>query len=305
MLDSAKKTSPEKFDAALERGGFVAVERSIRQGDTQCFVCVHSGKNDKNPDQPYIVVAFRGSENDVGDWLTNADATPASEFNFGAVHQGFYKAYMSVQDEVLAAIAKARDDYGKDTPVFFTGHSLGGALAVVATRLNAAATAGACYTYGCPRVGNYEFFKGLKTPIYRIVNSSDLVPRVPPGAWSKLILGLLKLLAFVSAKSPWLSGLFESMKGFVDKINDYRHHGDMRFLPDLPSAKIEDSSSHIRQLQVLSNPNQLDMVQWFFRHAAVSFGMPVKSHSMKLYRNKLLKVANNRMEPYENGQVQI
>jgi hypothetical protein len=58
-------------------------------------------------------------------------------------------------------------------------------------------------------------------------------------------------------------------------------------------------------LQVLSNPNQLDMVQWFFRHAAVSFGMPVKSHSMKLYRNKLLKVANNRMERYENGQAQI
>ena len=299
LLASKKQTTPEEFDKALAKGGFRAIKRMIRTDNTQCFVCVHEGLGGSRNHQAYIVVAFRGTEKDIDDWLTNTDAIPASEFTSGPVHQGFYQAYKSVQRKVIDAIRKAKAQYGKDTPVFFTGHSLGGALAVVATRLNAPDTVGACYTYGCPRVGGYAFFKGLKTPVYRVVNSSDLVPTVPPGVWSYLVLHLLNALAFVSARWNSVSGFFEAAKGFVDKINDYRHHGDLRFLPDVPSANIDDNSKQLRELQVLSNPNRFDMIQWFFRHVFVSFGMPVKSHSMKLYRNKLLRVASTRIEPFE------
>ena len=305
LLASNKRTTQEKFDAALAQGGFKPIERSIRAGETQCFTCVHEGFGDEADHQPYIVVAFRGSEQKVEDWLTNADAIPASEFMSGPVHQGFYAAYKSVQQHVLNSIRTAQAQYGDETPVFFTGHSLGGALAVIATRLNAPNIVGGCYTYGAPRVGGYAFFKGLKTPVYRVVNSSDLVPKVPPGVWSYLLIGLLSLLSFLTARWEAVSTFFDSAKGFIDKINDYRHHGDLRFLPDMPSAKIDGVSKHVRELQVLSNPNQFDMIQWFYRHLLVSFGMPVKSHSMKLYRNKLLRIATNRMEPFDVGEQQI
>lgn len=304
LLESPKQTTVEKFDAALSRGGFKPITRLIRTDSTQCFVCVHEGFGSADH-KPYIVVAFRGSEKEVGDWLTNADAVPAAEFTTGRVHQGFYQSYKSIQGQVLDAVRSARAQYGQETPVFFTGHSLGGALAVVATRLNAPDEIGGCYTYGAPRVGDYAFFKGLKTPMYRIVNASDLVPRVPPGVWSYLLLGLCSLLSFLTARWQPVSDFFERLKGLVDKINDYRHHGDMRFLPDVPSANLDDASRHLRELEVLSNPNQFDMIQWFFRHVLVSFGMPVKSHSMKLYRNKLLRIARNRMQPFDVGETPL
>ena len=68
-------------------------------------------------------------------------------------------------------------------PLYITGHSLGGALAVIASiRITPPDRIAACYTYGCPRVGDAEFTNQLwKIPVYRQVHSSDIVPRVPFG----------------------------------------------------------------------------------------------------------------------------
>jgi len=308
VLRNERRLTRAQFDEVLAKGGFTCIDHNIRSDATQCFVCAHGGMGEAaegETNRPYLVVAFRGSEKDIDDWLTNVDAAPASEFTLGAVHQGFYTAYRSVQAEVLAAIRQGKEQFGEDTPVFFCGHSLGGALAVVATRLNAQDSNGACYTFGCPRVGAYDFFKGMKTPVYRVVNASDLVPRVPPGAWSYLLLKLLDFLAFITVRVEALSMLVKAVRGWVDRIDDYRHYGDMRFLPDIPSAGISDRSEQRRNLKVLNNPNHMDMVQWFYRHLAVSFGMPVRSHSMKLYRNKLLDVARTRMTPLQLDEPQI
>jgi len=38
----------------------------------------------------------------------------------------------------------------------------------------------ACYTFGSPRVGTSKFDRLVKCPHYRVVNSWDLVPGVPP-----------------------------------------------------------------------------------------------------------------------------
>ena len=39
----------------------------------------------------------------------------------------------------------------------------------------------ACYTLGSPKVGDRELSRVFKTPIYRVVNASDAVPRIPVG----------------------------------------------------------------------------------------------------------------------------
>ena len=37
----------------------------------------------------------------------------------------------------------------------------------------------ACYTFGSPRVGNNQYDRDFKSPIYRIVNTTDVVTVVP------------------------------------------------------------------------------------------------------------------------------
>ncbi len=75
----------------------------------------------------------------------------------------------------------------KSRPVYVTGHSLGGALALMATAELAnhedatiRDSIAACYTFGCPRAGDSSFDLYVKAPLYRITNGVDLVPAIPP-----------------------------------------------------------------------------------------------------------------------------
>ena len=67
-----------------------------------------------------------------------------------------------------------------------TGHSLGGALAVLlaATLLESSVPVKGLYTFGAPRVGKSDFAARLNEELtdaahWRIVNRNDLVPHVP------------------------------------------------------------------------------------------------------------------------------
>ena len=74
----------------------------------------------------------------------------------------------------------------KPRPVYLTGHSLGGALAMMATAElsnheddKLRDSIAACYTFGSPKVGNRSFDQFVKVPLYRVTNGIDLVPAVP------------------------------------------------------------------------------------------------------------------------------
>ena len=68
----------------------------------------------KNPSTNEVVISYRGTDNDVGDWTTNLGISTSQEKQAAAVY------------------ARVLHDYGIDAQgsnITFTGHSLGGGLA--------------------------------------------------------------------------------------------------------------------------------------------------------------------------------
>ena len=125
-------------------------------------------------DSPCLAILFRGSD-EAQDWGINARVYQDNFYNNGKVHRGFRKAYLSIKDELFTVIKD------HSLPIFITGHSLGAALALLATsELYENKYFDSCYTFGSPRIGNPEFIKSIKSnTIYRVINNSDIVTTVP------------------------------------------------------------------------------------------------------------------------------
>lgn len=124
----------------------------------------------------FHALVFRGTEN-VQDWVRNAEILLAPWEGPGRVHAGFLRAL----DEVWAELHPVLQ--GIETPIFYTGHSLGGAIAVLAAaRIDAEKRPLAVYTFGAPRCGDERFAQDhpLRQQTYRVVNNRDVVPLVPP-----------------------------------------------------------------------------------------------------------------------------
>jgi hypothetical protein len=176
--------------AKLKGGGFKLIgEFNDPKTDTQAFL-VSNGE--------YAVLAFRGTEvTKKKDIVTDVRASKVSIIE-GRVHRGFLDAYNSIRVDILKALKKVLG-----LPLYITGHSLGAALATVATNYLENEVVGgapmrdqiaACYTFGSPRVGNKQYDKEFKSAIYRIVNTTDIVTVVPLLAMGYLHIGDVRFL---------------------------------------------------------------------------------------------------------------
>lgn len=142
--------------------------------ETQAFVCGNAKT---------ILVAFRGTEPDkLEDWVSDVRFHKIKG-SVGKVHLGFSRALNKVWPDVRDYVDTIRT---KNQKLWFTGHSLGAALATLAaarTRLVEGVPVQGLYTFGHPRTGDKEFAHGLDSAlpgsIYRFVNNNDVVPRVP------------------------------------------------------------------------------------------------------------------------------
>lgn len=130
-------------------------------------------------DKERIVIIFRGTQpTQMADVSADLKTWPKrSEEVQGLVHTGFASALDYVWKDLEPFVDECvkRHDIKQ---VLFTGHSLGGALAVVAAARSK--YVGEVYTYGQPRVGNRKYSKQVKSKVYRFVNNNDIVPRIPP-----------------------------------------------------------------------------------------------------------------------------
>ena len=162
----------------------------ISESNTQVYV----GHNDE-----HIVVAFRGSESPTSidglkDWLvTNAfnylvapvgdSGTDFSDCGVGArLHKGFADALQTVWPKLHE---KASAIYEGERYVWVTGHSLGGALALLGGYRLDRNFVGVhqVYTFGAPMVGNKMLAESIQSAmdnkIYRYVDDRDFVPKLP------------------------------------------------------------------------------------------------------------------------------
>jgi len=168
-------------EARFREAGLPQV-RYFHGESTQCYAA-HN--------EDFVLVAFSGSDmreregNNVfdalADWMVNLRFGTVPSERGGRVHKGFVEALEEVWgpregDEGLEAYLDGLCGDGRRR-VWFTGHSLGGALATLAAGHYGRAPE--VYTFGAPRVGDREYVESLDTPVYRFVNGRDVVPKLP------------------------------------------------------------------------------------------------------------------------------
>jgi len=235
------------------RSGWFNLIKTFNKNGTQAFLA----KNDE-----FSVLSFRGTQPDRWeDVRTDIKVLKERTIN-GKVHAGFKKAYNDISDEILEEF---RANLG-EMPLYITGHSLGAALATVATQelgdeFNDQIAA--CYTFGSPRVGDGTYEKSIKAPFYRIVNTTDIVTLVPiifgtfvhvgdPRYLSRRrVDGVYQLYRGI----PFLRRAFESIIETVWALIRFAN-------PIRPWIKAHDMSIYIEKLEIYAksrNHNQVEM----------------------------------------------
>lgn len=130
----------------------------------------------------FAIVTFRGTEPDQSsDIFDDANFALVPWDTTGAsVHAGFLHAL----DRVWPKLAPQLEALASSHRIWFTGHSLGAALATLAAARFGGST-GVC-TLGSPRVGNRAFASAFATRFgaraRRYVADTDVVTHVPPPA---------------------------------------------------------------------------------------------------------------------------
>jgi hypothetical protein len=159
-----------------------------------------------------IVIAVRGTEN-VDDYFYNILVQPNSEY----IHSGFDRYVKSfwqqIQDFVL------REDNGRKN-IFITGHSLGGAAAILIAKnlsepgfkpINPYVLE--TYTFGAPPVSTLELI--MDTPLFRFRNAADFIPNLP------------QVIAILINRIPRLKKLIINWNPqFLQTLSEYCHTGN-------------------------------------------------------------------------------
>lgn len=142
------------------------------------------------------LLVFRGSES-AASWRKDIESQvltpiPPRLMAHGScqnckVGSGFLQQYLSLSPQLLAGLADL--DCGDATsPLMLAGHSLGGALALLASLdlLVAGFHLAKVYTFGQPRVGNHAFALAARAqlsqsslPLYRVTRADDPVVYMP------------------------------------------------------------------------------------------------------------------------------
>lgn len=126
----------------------------------------------------HIILSFRGTEpTSFKDIKTNLNMIPGKDYDGldkGKIHTGFRDDIDTIWEDILDWLkTKSKKQ------IYTCGHSLGGAMSgIAASRLKGSI----CYNYGCPRIGNEKWTKEFNknSVMYRFVNNSDIVPKMPP-----------------------------------------------------------------------------------------------------------------------------
>ena len=215
---------PRLRGAGLDRLTFLS------GGSTQCYVA-------EGP--RFAIVAFRGTELSprkdkngfapvVADLKADLDIRLVDHEDGGCIHRGFRDAL----DEVWPALsAHLRDLRERGTPVWMAGHSLGGAVAVLAAARHR--DVAGVYTYGTPRVGDRAFVESFPVPVWRFVNNNDVVPHLPPIPYRSI--GALRYIdsdGMLHEKIAFWERRIDEIQGHIKCVLDVFDDGLPALMPD-------------------------------------------------------------------------
>lgn len=165
--------------------------RLISVDNTQAWV----GSNDTN-----LVVAFRGTESpttldglkdilltDAMNLLVVPEGRLGHDLAAAGVGARFHKGFTDALAEIWVPLSSAVEEEIRrsDRPLWLTGHSLGGALALLAAWLfkRRMVPVHEVHTFGAPMIGNRTaseaFDREFGDRIHRFINGRDPVPKLP------------------------------------------------------------------------------------------------------------------------------
>jgi hypothetical protein len=264
MLSYARYGVPRMSDAELDEclaAGGLKLRQKIGEDPnnwnapgTQAFFATGDG---------YAVLAFRGTEaDDPQDLHDDLDIVLAPELDYKSgpsphplhfaaivhlfsdpvlVHRGFQRALNRVWNQVYEQLAQFRRE-NPDAEICLTGHSLGGALALLTYSRFRDANVSA-FTFGCPRVGDAAFRARVAAGgrgHFRCVNFNDMVTHIP-----------LESLLFLHA--PQDCYRFDEA-GWLDLEHDGTLAGDVGVLARAVSGLPADLTGNPEKLDDLPAP---------------------------------------------------
>lgn len=133
-----------------------------------------------------IYVVFRGTKT-ISEWISDAQFAQvpyAPVSGGGAVEDGFATIYATIRSAILAEVSGLAQT-GDYATLYVTGHSLGASLATLAAPDLARQTpfpSPVLYNFASPRTGDPVFatLVGALPASWRVVNTNDEVPKLPP-----------------------------------------------------------------------------------------------------------------------------
>lgn len=125
-----------------------------------------------------VIIAFRGTEpTSLEDIAADLDIVGEKVGDVGNFHGGLFE----YTRRLVPDLRRYTED--EDCFVTCTGHSMGGAMALIFSAL-CHDQVNKCVTFGAPKVCSQEWAKEMASydlQVVRVVNDNDLVTRLPPG----------------------------------------------------------------------------------------------------------------------------
>lgn len=145
---------------------------SVIEGSTVSTLFTNSFVYNIVETSQFTIVSIRGTIiTSLTDWLINVSLQKSNGF-----HAGFYQEALRILPDLEDRLGKRKNRAG---PIYFTGHSLGGAVASVLSSIwRERENLMSPYTFGSPRFHTAD----LETLVngYHHVTANDVVPHLPP-----------------------------------------------------------------------------------------------------------------------------
>ena len=172
QLSQLSYKNNEEIEIELTKMGFSFVSHYDCSGSQAYSFCTDTD----------MVIVSRGTESDCWkDIRTNLRTWPTETKSGGKVHKGFLRYSEYVWPKIVKDLRIAKES---KLNVWFTGHSLGGAIALILASFcesySFIPTPIQVYTYGAPRVGWPKYVNSLAINHVRWVNNNDAVAYLPP-----------------------------------------------------------------------------------------------------------------------------